>query len=194
MFTIALAFSSAAWALPGAEAQWSVLSDGDPRIECTEVAEGPFCRSTGVVSLPIAAVSATLEDMAAHQHLFESIVSIQVLAPDTMHITLDFPWPLADRDYVAKYTRLTEGEARIYRWASVKHDKAPDVDGVVRLPRMAGEWRLQPEGSGTRVTYLWHADVLGSLPAASLNKARKIAGNEALKDIRKASRAASTGG
>jgi hypothetical protein len=193
MFTIAIAFPSAAWALPGADAQWSVLSDNDPRIECTEVAEGPFCRSTGVVSLPIDAVSATLEDMPAYQGLFESIVSISELEPDTMHITLDFPWPLSDRDYVARYTRSTEGDARIYRWASVKHAGAPAVDGVVRLPRMAGEWRLQPEGSGTRVTYLWHADVLGSLPAASLNKARKIAGNEALKDIRKASAAAAGG-
>ncbi|MEZ4237326.1 MAG: START domain-containing protein [Myxococcota bacterium] len=151
-----------AWALPGADAQWTVLSDGDPHIECTEVAEGPFCRSTGVVPLPMSAVSATLEDMAAHQALFDSIVSIDVLKPDTMHIVLDFPWPLSDRDYVAHYTRLTEGDAKIYRWESVKDAGAPPLEGVVRLPRMAGEWRLEPEGSGTKVTYLWHADVLGA--------------------------------
>jgi hypothetical protein len=187
------ALSSAAWALPGADAQWSVLSNGDPRIECTEVDSQPWCRSTGTVPLPLDKVSATLENMAAHQDLFESIVSIEVLAPDTMHIVLDFPSPLSDRDYVAKYTRSTEGSAHLYRWESVQRADAPEVDGVVRLPRMAGEWRLEPAGAETRVTYLWHAEIAGSFPSFALNQARKKAGSEALKDIRNAAIAASNG-
>ena len=190
MFTTAVLLSSSALALPGADAQWKVLSKGDPHIECTEVSGEPWCRSTGMVPLPIASVAATLEDMPAHQHLFESIISIRVVAPDTMHITLDFPAPLSDRDYVAKYTRTTDGETRMYRWSSVAHPDAPEVDGVVRLPKMAGEWRLEPVGNQTRVTYTWEAEIAGSFPSFALNTARKKAGGEALKDIRKAAAAA----
>lgn len=190
----ACAAAMSAWALPGAGASWTVLSDSNPRVECTEVSGEPWCRSIGTVALPIDQVSATLEDMAAHQALFESIVSIRVLAPDTMHIVLDYPAPMSDRDYVAKYSRSTEGTARLYRWSPVVHPDAPEVDGVVRLPKMAGEWRLEPDGSGTKVTYTWEAEIAGSFPAMLLNKARKIAGSEALKDIEKASSAAAKGG
>lgn len=185
------ALLNVSYALPGSDATWSTLQTGDTTVECTTVAGEPWCRSSGLVELPIEAVSKTLENMAAHQDLFESIVSIHVLAPDVMHITLDFPFPLSDRDYVAKYARSTEGEAKLYRWSPVTDAAAPPVSGVVRLPEMAGEWKLEPAGSGkTKVTYTWHADVLGSLPNASLTIARKKAGSEALKDIRKASAAA----
>lgn len=177
--------------LPGPEAVWTVLTSGDPTIECTTVDSEPWCRSTGTVPLPIEQVAATLENMAAHQDLFDSIVSIRELSPDVMHITLDFPAVMSDRDYVAQYTRSREGEARLYRWSPVTHPSAPPVNGVVRLPEMAGEWRLEPSGSQTKVTYTWHAEIAGNFPDALLGQARKKAGGEALKDIRKAAAAAS---
>jgi hypothetical protein len=193
MSTAFLVFMGEALALPGADAKWEVLAGGDPYIECAVVGADTWCRSTSEVELPIDKVAATLEDMAAHQDLFESIVSIHVLAPDTMHITLDFPSPMSDRDYVAKYTRSVEGEVRKYAWTPVQHPNAPEVEGVVRLPKMAGEWRLEPAGSNTKVTYLWHAEISGQFPTWALPQARKKAGNEALKDIAKASAAAAKG-
>lgn len=190
---LSLLTAAPARALPGPDATWTVLSESGPRVECTEVGAEPWCRSIGTVPLPIDQVAATLEDMAAHQALFDSIVSITVLEPDTMHIILDYPALMSDRDYVARYSRVVEGEARMYRWVPVVHPKAPEVDGIVRLPHMAGEWRLDPAGSATKVTYTWEAEIAGSFPSALLNKARKIAGSEALKDIEKASTAAKGG-
>lgn len=187
------ALTPVARALPGPDATWTVLSESGPRVECTETGGEPWCRSIGTVPLPIDQVAATLEDMAAHQALFDSIVSIEVLAPDTMHIILDYPALMSDRDYVARYSRAVDGEARMYRWVPVVHPAAPEVDGIVRLPRMAGEWRLDPAGTSTKVTYTWEAEIAGSFPSALLNKARKIAGGEALKDIEKASTAARGG-
>ena len=183
-----------ALALPPADAQWERLSSGPPEVACTTVDAEPWCRSTGLVALPIAQVAATLEDMPKYQDLFESIVSIEVVAPDTMNIVLDFPSPMSDRDYVAKYVRSTEGETRLYRWTSVAHPDAPPNDGVIRLPKMAGEWKLAPEGANTRVTYTWHAEIAGSFPNALLSRARIKAGGEAMKDIEKASRAAAAKG
>jgi hypothetical protein len=182
--------SVAAWALPGAGATWTVLSGGDPYIECTEDAGEPWCRSTGLVPLATEKVSSTLEHMAQHQSLFESIIKIDVLEPDVMHIVLDFPMIMDDRDYVARYTRLAEGETIIYRWESVVHPKAPATTDVVRLPKMAGEWRLVPKDGQTLVTYVWHAQIAGSFPEALLGQARTKAGQQALADIRKAAKAA----
>lgn len=163
-----------------------VLQTSGPRIECATVSDEPWCRSIGTVPLPLEQVAATLEHMAEHQDLFDSIVAIRVLAPDTMHITLDYPWPVWDRDYVAKYTKVVDGGVWRYRWEPVVLAAAPAVHGVVRLPRMAGEWKLERVGAETRVTYLWQADVTGVPP----NAARKIAGGEAIKDLTKAATAA----
>lgn len=185
-----LTLPALATTFPGADAQWNKLSGGDPYIECTQVGDEPWCRSTGVVDAPLDKVTDTLRNMAAHQDLFDSIVRIDVLETDTMHIVLDFPSPLSDRDYVAKYTHLQDGATEVFRWESVVHAGAAEESGVVRLPRMAGEWRLTATDDGkTSVTYLWEADVLGNLPSFTQNKARTIAGSKALEDIRKATAA-----
>jgi carbon monoxide dehydrogenase subunit G len=176
-----------AWALPGASAKWTVLQDANPHIECTEEGGQPWCRSTGTIDLPIAQVSNTLEHMAEYQKLFKSIVKIDVLAPDTMHIVLDYPWPLTDRDYVAKFSKVVDGDVQSYRWEPVTDGKAPDDGTNVRLVHMAGEWRLEPAGAGTKVTYTWQAEVGGALPEGGYNVARKTAGSEALKDLKNAS-------
>ena len=188
-----LLLTSIALATPGSDAQWTVLSGGDPYIECTAVDSIPWCRSTGLVELPIDKVALTLEDMPKYKALFDSISSIEVVSPpDTLHVVLDYPMGFDDRDYVAKYSRRTEGDVRIIAWEAVSG--VPEVEGVVRMPRMAGEWRLTPEGGFTRVTYLWQAEVVGALPEMFWDTARKTAGKEALKDIRKASERAAAGG
>src|SRR5690349_4209200 len=67
-----LLLPSVAFALPGADVQWTVLQKDDPFIECAVDAAGePWCRSTGLVKLPLEKVAATLEDMPRYQHLFE---------------------------------------------------------------------------------------------------------------------------
>jgi hypothetical protein len=179
-----------ALALPSSSAAWTVTSGGDPYIECTEEDGEPWCRSTGLVPLPVEKVSSTLEHMAEHQALFESIIKIDVLEPDVMHIVLDFPIIMSDRDYVARYTRLVEGDTVLYRWEPVVHAKAPATSGIVRLPKMAGEWRLVPKDGQTLVTYVWHAQIAGDFPDALLGQARVKAGQQAMADIRKAAKAA----
>lgn len=196
MMTIGLLALSAsfspAWALPGSDAVWTELSSSPVRIECAEVAGEPWCRSQGVVEAPIDRVASTLEDMANQGEIFASVLSIRMLAPDTVHVVLDFPNMLSDRDYVARYTQATDGTARLYRWVPVEHPEAPPQEGVVRLSKMAGEWRLEPDGGRTRVSYTWQADLSGSFPTWALSVARKRAGWEALHDLANAQKAALT--
>ncbi len=168
---------------PGDEAAWEEIRNDEVRVECVEVAEQPWCRAHGVVRAPIAKVSDTLEHMPAHQDKFDMVLSIREIEAGLLHITLDYPRPFSDRDYVARYTPATEGSVRWYRWAPAADTRAPEVDGVVRLPRFAGSWRLQPAGGNTHVTYTWHADVGGSFPRWAATTARKRAGHHALTDL-----------
>lgn len=178
-----LAAAASAHAVPGDDASWEVLQSGKVTVECTDISGEPWCRSVSKVTAPIDAVASALEDMSGQAEVFEAVTSIRVLEPDTLHITLDFPGMLSDRDYVAKYSRADDGDARLYRWVPVTHPEAPPVDGIVRLVKMAGEWRLEPVGAETKVTYTWQAELGGSFPSWATGIARKKTGNEALKDL-----------
>jgi hypothetical protein len=181
--------SALALARPGADASWEVLDTSPVRIECTEAAGQPWCRSVGLIAAPLDQVAQAMEDMAGQSEVFEAVSLIDELGDDTYRIVLDFPGMFSDRDYVAKFTKHVEGDARIYRWEPVTHPKAPPTDDIVRLERMAGEWRLEPAGDQTKATYLWQAELGGSFPNWALSTARKKAGNEALKDLAKTRKA-----
>ena len=180
---------SSALARPGADATWELLDANPVRIECTEADGRPWCRSVGIIAAPIDEVASALEDMGSQADVFDAVSQIDVLEPDTFRIVLDFPGMFTDRDYVAKFSKLTEGDARIYRWVPVTHPDAPETDATVRLVRMEGEWRLEPLDGKTRATYLWEAELMGSFPNWALPTARKKAGHEALKDLAKSRKA-----
>ena len=174
---------TSALALPGPDATWEVLEDSTVRIECTEANGEPWCRSTALVSATQANVAEALENMGSQADIFEAVSSIRDLGSNTFHVTLDFPGMMSDRDYVVTFSKASQGDDLVYGWVPVKHAEAPPVDGVVRLSKMAGEWRLSPAGANTQVTYLWQAELMGSFPNWALSVARKKAGNEALKDL-----------
>jgi hypothetical protein len=177
-------FVSVALALPGPDVAFEQLTDHPVPVACARTAPGgPWCRSVGIVEAPIERVADALEHMSENAALFENILSIQVLAPGTLHVVLDYPFYLSDRDYVAKYTRTVEGDVVRYRWVPMTHPGAPPADGVVRLPKFEGEWVLAPHPRGTQVTYLWQGEIGGSLPQSAYEKAWKTAGHAALKDL-----------
>lgn len=185
MFGMALLGLGVAWAgLPADDAKWESIASKPVPVECTEQGEITWCRAKARVLAPIDKVVGSLRGMADNADKYESILSIHKLGENIMHITLDFPSPLADRDYVAEYTYEDHGEGlHTLRWSSVKHPDGEPVDGVVRLDDYEGEWRLEASDEATWVTYLWHAHYGGALPTFALSQARKKTAGEALKDI-----------
>ncbi|MEN0062671.1 MAG: START domain-containing protein [Myxococcota bacterium] len=178
-----LGFAVAQAALPGDNAGWETVRDDLVHVECAEVAGDFWCRADGVLDAPVDTVVDTLWNMPKHQDKFELVRSIVELGDNTLHITIDYPGMFSDRDYVAKYTRSTEGDAHRVSWVPVTHPKAPEAKGAVRLSKFEGEWRLTPKGTQTAVRYVWHADPGGSFPGWAKPLARKRAGHEALKDL-----------
>ncbi len=185
--------SAATAAMPGDEASWSTVGESPVRVECTEVDGEPWCRSFGLVHAPLEQVSQALKNMRYSADLFESVVSIDIISDTVLHVVLDYPAPLDDRDYVASYTFSQDGDAHLFTWVPAS-DEVPVPDGVVRLPRFAGEWRLEPRDGGTWVRYTWQGEINGSFPSFAYTQARKKAGYEALKDLAHTQRAELTKG
>ncbi len=181
---LSLILAAPSWAsVPGADAAWESIQSKPVPISCVEVAGTPWCRSQGVIAAAPDKVASALEQMSAGSSQFESVVSVRLLDPDTIHVVLDYPSPLTDRDYVAKYSRSVQGDVTTYSWVPVAHPEAPENGDAVRLPKFEGTWVLQPIDGGTLVTYTWHAEIAGSFPSWAYKQAWKKAGHEALKDL-----------
>ncbi len=179
MFTL-LAIASFA-AVPGASATWTPLTTSPTLIECTTVGSTPYCRSTGVIGVPVATGVQVFAQLDTHVSKMENISLVKRLEPDVLHVVMDYPYPVSDRDYVAKFTRRTDADGtEVFAWAPVEHAAAPPDSSIIRLP-MDGEWKFKAEGANTRVTYIWMADPGGNLPDA--NVVRKKAGYLAIVDI-----------
>lgn len=169
--------------VPADAASWETLTRSPVPVECTEVQGEPWCRSRGIVHAPIDQVAGSLANMADHADLFQSVVSIEVLEENLLHVVLDYPLPFDDRDYVARYSHESRGEAQFFRWKPATHPGAPETDDTVRLAHFQGEWHLEPRGDHTWVQYTWHAKISGSFPSFALPTAWKRAGTEALTDL-----------
>jgi hypothetical protein len=83
------------------------------------------------------------------------------------YVRITAPWPISDRDGVMLTN--VEGDPagdHVTGWfRNVTDPTAGPVDGVVRLPRMIGVYRLWREGPNrTRVEYEIDADPGGSIP------------------------------
>ena len=168
-------------AVPGPSATWSTLTTSPTLIECTEAGGKPYCRSTGVIGVPVASAVGVFAHLDQHAAKMESISLVERLEPDVLHVVMDYPFPFWDRDYVAKFTRRTDADGtEVFAWAPIQHAGAPPDPGLVRLP-IDGEWRFKAEGANTRVTYIWMADPGGDIPDA--NQVRKKAGTLAIKDL-----------
>lgn len=79
---------------------------------------------------------------------------------------LDAHWPARDRDVVFRgETRVVDARRVTVRFASRDDPGVPPVAGLVRMPRLDGEFELVVlDPTRTRVTYTVSADPGGALP------------------------------
>jgi len=79
------------------------------------------------------------------------------------------PWPMDDRDVVAKVVGSQEGD--VYRSTSIAAPNFhPEVDGCVRITDfdVATAYEAMPNG-GTRMTYEVHSEPAGAVPSWLVN-------------------------
>jgi hypothetical protein len=177
----ALLLIGAAAAVPPDLGSWQVLSDGDVKISHTTGRGLPWARAEAVMPGSMAQLVALLKDFQGYPRFMDRITETRVYDENIVHLILDMPFPLANRDYVVEYTRGQQGDVVIFDFVAVDHPSATTIEGSVRLPRAEGQWRLQPiSATETRVTYIWNGELLGDFPDWALTKAWVTQGQEVL--------------
>ncbi len=150
-------------------------------VEIARVPEGaPWIRATATIDAPPAAVATHLADFARYRATFDPVLkAVTVLGPLSegegarLHLVWPYPWPLRPRDAVVAYswTRDPSGDRATLRWRNdARSDDPPGVG--VRIERVEGETRIEPDGPGrTRIVYTFLGELGGRFGKSSSERA-----------------------
>lgn len=140
-----------------------VLVDGPTVVRCGHIDGGAWCHADAVLPGTVAEVEALLVDVDRIPELFPRMTSMRVVSPGVLHQVIDYPFPYADRDVVARFTWTGSGGTRSLEWVSIDAPSVPTAG--VRLTEAAGRFSLSPGTAGTtRLSYTWRGDLGPGIP------------------------------
>ncbi len=151
-------------------------------------------RAHGAVNAPIMAVAAVLRDIERYPEWAKNCSHGLTLAYKkatqlVAYVRTESPaFFIRDRDVVIDIDLESSqpGQTLAFTFTSTTHKAMPPQDGVERMPRLTGYWRLTKIGSHmTRVEYQIQADPGGSLPAWLVNWASRKIPMDSVKGLRK---------
>lgn len=152
----------------------------------------PGFRGQVVIGADLATVTRAVEDYRFHTEWMhrcaESTVLEQLSAHESiMYNRTDSPWPVSDRDVVVKTNKRVspDGTQIELSFRNVKYGKKPQIDGVVRMPKLVGHYQLtRVAASKTKVEYQVEANPGGSLPDWIVKRVAKEMPYETLSRLR----------
>jgi carbon monoxide dehydrogenase subunit G len=160
-------------------------------VDCAWSDGVPWCTASVQIDAPLATVDGILSDFDGLPDIFPRIQSSSRLEDSVIYVVLEMPFPLAPRDYIARFTREeVGGEVRLH-WVAAEHPAAPQTTGRVRLLSTAGTWTLRPDSTQTtEVIYRWNAELGGDIPTWALPRAWQMQGDEVLGRLKSAAESA----
>lgn len=122
------------------------------------------------------AVVAVLKDVPVYEDWIYKCLEANRLEPATntsslYYCKVDFPWPMSDRDFIAK-SRLQQDPASRTVYIDVKGqpDYQEEVEEVVRIRSLDIHYELTPlPGGKTKMSYRLHSDPGGAIPTWLVN-------------------------
>lgn len=72
---------------------------------------------------------------------------------------------VSDRDVTVRLRKLVEGNGFAIVFEAANELGPPPAPHLVRLPAVRGAWHIEPDGTGSMVSYLVYSEPGGSLPA-----------------------------
>lgn len=82
-----------------------------------------------------------------------------------VYTVTDAPWPVSDRDLIAKVNAEKKADGTVALTLSGVKDYIAEKPGKVRVPRFNGLWQVSPKANGVvEVIYQLESDPGGSLP------------------------------
>jgi len=158
---------------------WNIIQKNEIEIRWTTYDSYPICQTTSILPFSIESISSIIEDVSNYPKVFKRIHKTNILEKDIIHVMLDMPFLLSDRDYVIKYKKYKTPDKWEFTFSPVKHINAPLDKKYVRLVNAAGKWKLiSKDDNQTLVSYTWNGELLGDFPNFALERAWKTQGNE----------------
>jgi len=158
---------------------WNIIQKNEPEIRWTTYEGYPICQATSVLPFSIESISSIIEDVRNYPKVFKRIHKTNILEKNIIHVMLDMPFLLSDRDYVIRYKKNKTQDNWDFTFRAVKHINAPLDKDYVRLVNAAGKWKLiSKDDNQTLVSYTWNGELLGDFPNFALERAWKTQGNE----------------
>ena len=137
-----------------------------------------WVRSTHLVDYDINLVSEMIEDKSNYHNIFDRVVMSTAIGNDAVHIRLDMPFPISDRDYIVRYIENKTDKLMTYKFFAVDDLGIDELDNSIRLINAAGEWYLQENENTTKIVYTWNGELRGDFPDFALTRAWITQGNE----------------
>ena len=160
---------------------WNILQGDEYEIWIgwLDTPEIDWARTISIVPYSIDKISKMIEDLENYYQIFDRVKSSNVLTEDIVHIRIDMPFPISDRDYIVQYKIEKERDYISYKFQAVKDTNIKLSDGCIRLANAAGEWYLKAvNDSSTKVVYTWNGELAGDFPDWALTRAWGKQGSE----------------
>lgn len=151
-------------------------------------------RGKTVLDVSIKKILAVMHDSKRKTEWMKNCVENRILRAYSIERRVTYnrtgsSWPfISDRDAVVESSvKMWPDQKRVLIEAkSVEDELAPEVDGVVRMPKVHLQWDLVVLGPyKTQVTYQVQADPGGAIPKWLVNLASKSLPHETLANLRK---------
>ena len=164
---------------------WKILNEKDPWVGYVEYENFPWCRATDIFPYSINEIEQFIGKFDTYSNTFSRMIDSDLVDTNVVYLRVDYPFFLSDRDYLVKYSRLTNNKDVYYQWIAQLHPEVPEYDNVVRLINAGGEWALKYiSDNSTKVSYSWNGELRGDFPSFSLNSAWNKAGTEIINELR----------
>jgi len=160
---------------------WNILQGDDYEIWIgwLDTPEIDWARTTSTLPYSIDKISKMIEDLENYYQIFDRVKSSDIVADDIVHIRIDMPFPISDRDYIVQYKTEKNKDNVSYKFQAVKDTNIKLSDGCIRLANAAGEWYLKAVNeSSTKVVYTWNGELGGDFPDWALTRAWGKQGSE----------------
>ena len=159
---------------------WTTMEDDKIWIGYKYFEDLPWCRSISTLPYSIDKIIPIVGNFDTYSKVFHRIITSEIIDKNQNIVYLKIDMPIFnDRDYVVQYSSFQNKTETVYQWHSIKHQDVPEYDGIVRLNRAAGEWRLTPiSDQETKVSYTWNGELLGNFPGFYLTTAWETQGIE----------------
>jgi hypothetical protein len=138
----------------------------------------PELRGSAEIDAGIFEVLAVISDVPRQTEWVRDCAESRLVREEAEDVSLVYnrtraPWPLSDRDVVLRTQAalLAPAQHATVSFANVDDPSTPPIDGVVRMPRLVGEYDLTSiSPTRTRVTYRLDIDPGGSLPGFAVTR------------------------